>query len=90
MLEVTSNPSSEVKARGIRQTLSQLQLAKHSLKVVNNNVKAFILHVHAQLDKLANYTTNKKEDLDTDLMATYRLIPCGTFCSELRSLDRDR
>eukprot|EP00978_Attheya_sp_CCMP212_P033291 scaffold133765_cov60-Attheya_sp.AAC.5 len=89
MLEVASNPSSEAEARDIRQTLSRLQLAKQ-MKTVSNNVKAFNLHVHSQLVKLASYTTDQKEDLDTNLMATYRSIPCSAFRSELRSLDRDR
>jgi hypothetical protein len=32
---------------------------------------------------------DQKEDLDTDLMATYRSIPCSAFHSKSLSLDRD-
>jgi hypothetical protein len=64
VLEVASNPSSEAEARSICQTLSRLHLAKQ-MKNVNNNIKAFNLHVHLQLDKLASDTPDQKEDLDT-------------------------
>jgi hypothetical protein len=70
MLKVASNPSSKAEACNIRQTLWRLQLAKQ-LKLVQNNVKSFNLHVHLQLEELASYTTDQKEDLDMDLMATY-------------------
>jgi hypothetical protein len=60
------------------------------LKSTSNNVKVFNLHVHLQLKKLASYTTTPKEDLDANLMGTYRTIPCSTFCSKLRSMDKER
>jgi hypothetical protein len=78
MMEVASNPSPEAKARDIQQTLLMINLLK-KIKEVKNNVKVFKLHMHAQITKLTSYTTKAKEDLDADIMATYRSIPCSTF-----------
>jgi hypothetical protein len=78
MMEVTSNPSPEAEAHDICQTLLCANLLKE-LKKVKNYVKSFNLHGHAQLTKLASYTTNPKEDLQAVIMATYRAIPCRTF-----------
>jgi hypothetical protein len=89
MTEVASNPSPEAEARDIRQTLSRANLLL-KIKSVKNDVKAFNLHVHAQLSKLASYTTKTKEDLDADIMATYRSIPCSAFRAEIRSMDKER
>jgi hypothetical protein len=89
MTEVASNPSPEAEARDIRQTLSRANLLL-KIKVVKNDIKAFNLHVYAQLSKLASYTTKTKENLDADIMATYRSIPCSAFRAEIRSMDKER
>jgi hypothetical protein len=89
MTEVASNPSPEAEARDIRQTLSRANLLK-KIREVKNDVKTFNLYMHAQLSKLASYTTTTKEDLDADIMATYRSIPCSAFRAEIRSLDKER
>jgi hypothetical protein len=89
MLEVASNPSSQAEARDIRQTLSRVNLVKQ-MKSNHNNVKSFNLHVHSQLMILALYTIVQKEDLDADLMAAYRSIPCTAFRAKMRLLDCER
>jgi hypothetical protein len=80
--EVASNPSLDAEARGIWQTMSQVNLIKQ-MKSNQNNVKSFNLYVHSQLTKLASYTIVQKEDLDAYLMATYRSIPCTAFCAKM-------
>jgi hypothetical protein len=89
MMEVASNQSLEAKACDIHQTLLRNNLLKKIIKEVKHDVKAFNLHVHVQLTILASYTTNSKEDLNANIMATYLLIPCSAFCTEIRSMDKD-
>jgi hypothetical protein len=83
MTKVALNPSPEqAEAQDISQTLSRTNLLL-KIKEVKNDVKVFNLHVHAQLSKLANYTTKSKKDLDANIMATYRSIPFSAFCAEI-------
>jgi hypothetical protein len=84
MTEVASNPSPEAEAQDIWQTLLRANLLL-LIKAVENDMQAFNLHVHAQLSKLASYTTKTKEDLDADIMATYHSIPFSAFHAKIRS-----
>jgi hypothetical protein len=89
MIELASNPSPEAEARENRQILSRIKLIQH-LKMVKHDVKQFNLYMHGQLTKLASYTTKQKEDLDTDLMAAFRVIPCSAYRAKLRTMDKER
>jgi tRNA U34 5-methylaminomethyl-2-thiouridine-forming methyltransferase MnmC len=68
--------------------LSRNNLLK-KIKEVKNDVKVCNLHVHAQITKLASYTIKANKEVNADIMAIYRSIPCRAFQAEICSMDKE-